>query len=669
MHGPFWLLLILGLTGWLVGLQPALAQEAGGEDRSGLEKLLNETVTSVAKKEELLLESASAIYVITQEDIRRSGASSIPEVLRMVPGIQVAHIDANKWAITCRGFNGRYANKLLVLIDGRTVYTPIFSGVYWDVQDTLLSDIDRIEVIRGPGAALWGANAVNGVINVITKRAVETLGWTLTGNAGNQEQGVGARYGGKITGHAAYRLYSKYFNQESFLSGADAPPHDQWNMARGGGRIDWTVSDHDSLTIQGDVYKNNNESTVVGPITIDPPVSGSQKLNGFASGGNLTARWSRYLPGGSDLNLQLYYDETHDNDLQNKVSLKTFDLDMQHHFGMGFRHDIVWGLGYRFTKSDSGESIFANLVPPSSTHNLFSFLIQDEIILLADKLRLTVGTKLERNDFTGLEVQPSARVFWKSHPAYSFWAAVSRSVRTPSLVDRNSIVRATVFPGPNGLPTVVGPLGSSSVTSETLIAYEFGYRVQPNRQLFVDIATFYNRYSDLSITEPSTPFIETTPPPAHLFIPFAFENGGHGRTYGAEVAATWSPTGLWRFTAGYSRLNIDIKVGPFSQSTDPKALEGGSPGNQLQFASYLNLGKTWDVDAFLYYAGRLKAFDVPQYTRVDARLGWRPTESLELSFIAQNLLDRGHLEFDTAGSFFDVTRVPRTFYTSVTWKY
>lgn len=661
------LLLILG--GVSLSEMPATAQESGQGDLSSLEKLLSETVTSVAKKEEPLLESPSAIFVITQEDIRRSGATSIAEALRMAPGIQVAHIDANKWAITSRGFNQLYANKLLVLIDGRTVYTPIFSGVYWEVQDMFLADVDRIEVIRGPGAALWGANAVNGVINIITKRAKQTQGWELDAGAGNQEQGIGARYGGQLGTQGHYRFFTKFYNQDSFLSADNKPPHDQWNMTHGGGRIDWELSERNSLTLQGDFYKDFAETSIEGPISLVPPLSGTQQLHSRDWGGNLLSRWNHQLVGGSDLSFQIYYDYTRRNDYNNERGLQVLDLDFQHHFGLGFRHDFVWGLGYRNIRSTSSAALIAELIPHDETRNLFSVFLQDEIIVMEDKLRLTLGSKLERNDFTGIEVQPSARVFWRIKPSQSLWAAVSRAVRTPALVERGVIARYTVFPGPDGQPIVAGIVANLEFDSESLVAYELGYRIQPNSRFFIDLATFYNDYNDLSSVPMGKPFIEFEPAPPHVFIPLVFHNGSRGHTAGAELAAHWTPVDFWRLSTAYSRLNINIKQDPLSGGLGIPTTKGTSPQNQVQISSFLNLGKSWELDAFLYYAGALTDLNVPQYIRVDTRLGWKVTDDVELSLLGQNLLDAGHLEFGSNGYVIDVTRVPRSFSIGITWRH
>ena len=356
-----------------------------------IEDLVKVKVTSVSKKPQKILEAPAAIFVITQEDIRRSGAVSIPEVLRMVPGLEVAKIDSNKWAVTSRGFNGRFANKLLVLIDGRTVYTPLFSGVYWDMKDTLLNDIDRIEIIRGPGAALWGANAVNGVINIITKEAKDTHGTMVIAGTGTEEQGFGAiRYGGMIGQDTHYRVYAKYFNRDGavHVSGEDAA--DSWDVFRTGFRMDSAMSDKDRLTLQGDVYNGRTGETVITK-SFDPTDPATFDQENDIAGANLLGRWKHSISDTSNIALQVYYDYTDRSSAILEQRHDTFDIDFQHNFGLDQDHQIVWGLGYRFIRDDISNTFYSSWNPDNRDIDLLSAFVQDDITLVDKKVKLTLG--------------------------------------------------------------------------------------------------------------------------------------------------------------------------------------------------------------------------------------------------------------------------------------
>src|SRR5437879_4231967 len=374
-----------------------------------VEDLMNMQVTSVSKRTQKVADAAAAIFVLTQEDIRRSGATSIPEALRLVPGLEVARIDQNKWAIGSRGFNGRFDNKLLVLIDGRSVYTPLFSGVYWNVQDVMLEDVDRIEVIRGPGATLWGANAVDGVINVITKKAKATQSAVVTAGAGTDERAAGGvRYGGKLGDNTYYRAYTKYFDwgPSAYPSGMTA--HDGWDALRGGFRADWTPAGANSLTLQGDVYRTRFDETLT-VASLSAPYSNTFPNNGKYSGGNILGRWN-HTSEGSSMSLQMYYDNTtitdHSlfGDHQNIL-----DLDFQHGFHVGDSQQFVWGLGYRSIHDKNDASFTVSLQPNQVTLNQFSTFLQDEISLVDNRLQFTRGSKFEHNKFTGFEIRSEER--------------------------------------------------------------------------------------------------------------------------------------------------------------------------------------------------------------------------------------------------------------------
>jgi iron complex outermembrane receptor protein len=615
-----------------------------------VEDLMNMQVTSVSKHRQKLADAAAAVFVLTQEDIRRSGATSIPEALRLVPGLEVARIDENKWAIGSRGFNGRFDNKLLVLIDGRSVYTPLFSGVYWNIQDVMLEDLDRIEVIRGPGATLWGANAVDGVINIITKPAASTQSGVVTAGGGTEERGSGsARYGSKIGNNTNYRVYGKYFDwgPSNYVNGGTA--NDGWNALRGGFRADWTPSGPNSLTFEGDLYRSNYNETLTVP-SLTAPYSNTFPNNGVYSGGNILGRWNHATEGGS-MSLQMYFDNTTTVDNSLFVDHQNaFDIDFQDGFHVGDSHQVVWGLGYRSIHDRNDPSFTVSLMPNHVSLNLFSAFVQDEINLVDNRLRLTLGSKFEHNTFTGFEIEPNARLLWTLSPNQSVWTAVSRAVRTPALTEEGLRLNSQVIPpgtpgNPAPFPAVVAVLGNPKFNSEDLLAYELGYRVQASSNLSFDIATFYNNYSGLRSAEPGVPFLEGSPVPTNIVVPFVAANRMSGGTYGVELFADWKVLPVWRVTGSYSYLQMDIHKNANSNDPTPDNPNGSSPRHQWYVRSSADLPRHFDLDTTLRFVDHLPSLNLPSYYSLDAHLGWRPVRNLELSIGGQNLLDHQHLEF------------------------
>jgi iron complex outermembrane recepter protein len=639
-----------------------------------MEDLMNMQVTSVSKRSQKVADAAAAIFVITQEDIRRSGATSIPETLRLVPGLEVARIDQNKWAIGSRGFNGRFDNKLLVLIDGRSVYTPLFSGVYWNVQDVMLEDVDRIEVIRGPGATLWGANAVDGVINVITKKAKATQSAVVTAGAGTEERAAGGvRYGSKLGDNTYYRAYTKYFNwgPSAYPSGMTA--HDGWDALRGGFRADWAPAGANSLTVQGDIYRSSFDETLT-VAALSPPYSNTFPNNGKYSGGNFLGRWN-HNSESSSMSLQMYYDNTtitdHSlfGDHQN-----IFDIDFQHGFHVGDSQQFVWGLGYRSIHDKNDSSFTVSLQPNQVTLNQVSGFLQDEISLVDNRLQITLGSKFERNEFTGFEAEPNARLLWNLKPNQSIWTAVSRAVRTPALTEEGLRLNSAVVPpgtpsNPTPFPAVVAVFGSHQFNSEDLLAYELGYRVQATSNLSLDIATFYNNYSNLRTAEPGTPFVEGSPAPTDIVIPFVAANKMSGGTYGVELFADWKVIPKWRLAGSYSYLQMDIRKNSDSQDPTPDNPNGSSPRHQWYLRSSVDLPKHFDQDTTLRFVDHLSSLGLPSYYSLDAHLGWRPVKSLELSIGGQNLLNNRHLEFLPDFVNTSPTVVKRSIFGSITVKF
>ena len=601
-----------------------------------MEQLMDIEVTSVSKRPEKLSAVASAIQVITADDIRRAGATSIPEALRLASNLEVAQIDSRQWAITARGFNNIFADKLLVLIDGRSVYTPLYAGVYWDVQDTMLEDLDRIEVISGPGATQWGANAVNGVINITTRSAKDTQGSLLVGGGGSQLQDAAdARYGGTLAPNVYYRVYAKYFDRGDSLQRTGQRSNDAWRMGQVGFRVDDYIAADTTFTLQGDAY----DSTMgqVGPDNIR------------ANGGNLLGRWSRALGNGSDMKLQVYYDRTHrripGSFTQN---LDTYDVDYQYRLPRGTVHDVVVGLGYRLVEDDVVNTPANAFLPPRVGRAWSNAFAQDEITLQQDRLHLTLGTKIEHNNETGFEFEPSGRLAWTPDAKQTIWSAVSRAVRTPSRIDRDLFSPATP-------PYRIA--GSHNVVSEKLLAYELGYRVQVDPQLALSLATFYNDYEDLRSLEP------LSPPRA---FPVEASSGLRGQSSGAELTADWRATPGWRLRAGWTELRVHSEPQPGYPDRSTRDSIVRDPNRQMSLRSLLDLSARWDCDADLRYVSPLKHQSVPGYTELDLRLGWRPASGWELSLLGQNLLHAQHAEFNTPGT---RRELQRGVYGKASWRF
>src|SRR5437667_2681 len=655
----------------------AVAQNSRNVDVTAvsMEDLMNLQVTSVSKRTQKVADAAAAIFVLTQEDIRRSGATSIPEALRLVPGLEVARIDQNKWAIGSRGFNGRFDNKLLVLIDGRSVYTPLFSGVYWNVQDVMLEDVDRIEVIRGPGATVWGANAVDGVINVITKKAKATQSAIVTAGAGTEERAAGGvRFGSKLGDNTYHRAYTKYFDWgPSAYPTTGMTAHDGWDALRGGFRADWTPAGANSLTVQGDIYRSRFDETLT-VASLSAPYSNTFPNDGKYSGGNILGRWN-HTSEGSSMSLQMYYDNTtitdHSlfGDHQNIL-----DLDFQHAFHVGDSQQFVWGLGYRSIHDKNDASFTVSLQPNQVTLNQFSTFLQDEISMVDNRLQITLGSKFERNEFTGFEIEPNARLLWNLTPNQSIWTAVSRAVRTPALTEEGLRLNSQVIPpgtpaNPTPLPAVVAVFGSHQFNSEDLLAYELGYRVQATKNLSLDIATFYNNYSNLRTAEPGAPYPEGSPAPTDFVIPFVAGNKMSGGTYGVELFADWKVVPKWRLAGSYSYLQMNIHKNANSLDPTPDNPNGSSPRHQWYLRSSIDLPKHFDQDTTLRFVDHLPGLNVPSYYSLDGHLGWRPVTRLELSIGGQNLLNNWHFEF--MPDFVNTSRtvVKRSIFGSITVKF
>ena len=629
-----------------------------------LEQLMNVSVevSSAARKPQKLEDTAAAIHVITRQDIRRSGMTSLPELLRMVPGMQVARIDGGTWAISSRGFNAKNSDNLLVMLDGRVLQTPTFTGVNWDAQGVVLEDVERIEVIRGPGGALWGANAVSGIINIITSSAAATQGGMLSGGAGNYEHQGTVRYGGDLgeTGH--FRIYAKDAAQRNFKQASGIGAHDRHDMRSAGFRTDWDLSGGNSLTVQGDTYSGASDHTGTA-VALTPPYSTPTGYTIDLNGGNLLARWKSALSATDEWALQFYYDTYQRRYFNLGEQRDTVDLDFQHRFLAGERHDIVWGAGYRQTRDNMDNTFTVSYLPASRTDRVASAFFQDEIALNDNSLHLIAGSKLERNDYTGFEVQPNLRLRWKIDEWQTAWAAVSRAVHTPSRTDADSrVVAAVVKPGATAFVTRLQ--GNSAIQSERVLSYEAGYRSQLTEQVQTDVAAFYTEHQNLMTIERGANFVEA----GYTVMPLAFHNRASATTHGLEWSGSWRSDDRWQFKAAWSWLKMDIRRDAGSTDTSIEAEEGRSPQNQFQFHAFHSPVDHVDLSTSLYYVDSLPNLKVSAYTRLDARIGWRIQPGLELSLTGRNLLDPGHPEFiNVAGP--RTSEAPRSFFGGVTWKF
>jgi iron complex outermembrane receptor protein len=669
-------LLVATNSGQVIASGPADSPSTGDLKQMSVEELMDLEVTSVSKQPQKLLQAASAIQVITSDDIRRSGATSIPEALRLADNLEVAQENSHDWAISARGFNANLANKLLVLIDGRAIYTPLYGGVLWNVQDYLLEDIDRIEVISGPGGTLWGANAVNGVINIITKPAQDTQGLYAQAAAGKELQDLeGVRCGGELAPDIHFRVYGKYSDYGDEVTSSGASALDAWHMARGGYRIDADASAQDKLTVQGDFYNGTEGDGTAG--------------DEFLSGGNILGRWTRAISADSSMSLQAYYDHTYLSvpfaasppaafytgfpAASLTDSLDTYDLDFQYHFALGAHHSLVWGLGYRATHETDEDLSVVRFLPPVLQQNLYSGFMQDEINL-AQNVQLTIGSKLEHNDYTGFEVEPSTRLQWSVTSQQMLWGAVSRAVRTPSRYDRDLVVPSglTDAPPPYQFPTDYLKGGGSDFVSETLIAYEIGYRAQLGPNLSGSVSTFYNDYDNLR---------STTATPVSAFYPFPypvyFQNNLEGDTYGLELSATYQILDWWRLHAGYDLLRENIHVKPGQVDATGATNETADPRGQSALRSSMDLPRNLQLDAAVRWVDALHINNgptggpvvgiVPAYFEFDTRIAWHATKKLELSIVGQNLLHDHHPEYGYPSP--SREEIERTVFGQVSWGY
>ncbi len=632
-----------------------------------IEQLGQLRVTSVSRRAENLNQTAASIYVITAEDIRRSGVTTIPEALRLAPGVEVARNGSNEWTISIRGFSSDLSNKLLVLIDGRSVYSPLFGGVFWDVQDTLLADIERIEIVSGPGGAIWGANAVNGVINIITQSARDTLGGHAEIGGGNEEEGFASfRYGWKPNEKMAARAYVKTFERDAAeLITTGAPANDGWNMTRAGFALAWEATPQDLVNVRADVYDGEEDALLRGDFTLGTlpavDVPGSVPLSGHS----VTATWRRSFKPDANWQLQFYYDQT-DRQIPGSFNeaRDTWNLSFLHDLSTYGRHDAQWGVEARSTSDDIGNTQFSSFLPPSRTDQTLSTFVQDRIAIKDDRLFLTLGVKLEDNDYTGFEEQPNVRVTWLPGTNQTVWSAVSRAVRVPARLNTDVVLFAPVAV-PGLPPLYINVNGNPNFLSEDLEAYEAGYRLQVNQNLSLDLAVFDNFYDDLQTTEPLTGIVPVPGPPPYLQLTARLDNLMEGESYGGTAVVNWQPLARWRLQFQFAVLEMDLRSKPGSTDVGGLNLDGNSPKNHVAVQSYLELPHNLSLYTSLRHVDALTspAQRVPSYDAVDVSLGWRPTEHLRASITAQSLNDAVRVEFN------DGRRIERSVFARVVWTY
>jgi iron complex outermembrane receptor protein len=644
-------------------LLPARADAQSNDDlrRMTLQQLMQVEVTTVSREPEPSGTTPAAVFVITQDDIRRSGATTLAEALRLAPGIQVARIDASRWAIGMRGFADRLARSMLVLMDGRAVYSPLFAGTYWEVQDTVLEDIDRIEVIAGPGGTLWGANAVNGIVNIITKPASDTQGVLVSAGAGSIDAGVGVvRYGGAVGAHGHARAYFKAADRrnEHDVSGGD---YDTSHLFQSGFRGDWNPGGRGAWTLQGDVYGERLAQRAVST-SYAPPFSAVSRRDSPLAGGNVLARWSGRPGTGGDVQIQAYYDRTYRDERPVRETRDTADVDFQQRQPEWKRQALVWGAGYRVTSGRITAFETTSFSPPSRTDSLFSAFAQDDFTLVPLRLHAIGGVKMEHNDYSGFEVQPSARLLWTIDRDNTFVASVTRAVRTPSRVETDYTTTSVASPV---VPAFVRLLPDPDFHPEELTAYELVFRTRPAARAYVTVSGFFNHLDDLLSTELATPLVESDSQSTRLILPVSFMNGLHGNSQGVELTGDVRPTSWWRTTVHYSYLQIRIARDPLSRDvSQERRYEGLSPNHQVQIQTGIDLPRAVAVDWTWRYVSDLAVGPVPDYATSNLRVSWQPRRGVELAIVGKDLQDDHHLEWPADGG--TGIEISRSVFASVT---
>ncbi len=663
------------LAGLLCHVLTPFADSQTGVDltSASLEELteMHISVSSFARKEEDLWKTPAAVFVITRENIARSSLSSIPELLRMVPGMQVAQLSASTWAISARGFNSVYAGKLLVLVDGRTVYSEIYSGVRWDQIDLPLEDIERIEVIRGPGAAVWGTNAVNGVVNIITRRARNTFGPEASSSYSRIGGTANVRYGGRLGSGVQYRAFTSFVDRQPFDLYRGGKAFDGENMLRGGGRLDWQRSASDWITTSGDTYRGHLKQQVLPELVL--PVGPGGEDDGSTVGGYLLSRWEHSSPGAHTA-LQFYFDDQSRHELGSRARTRTFDLDFQDHVPVSSRQDVVWGAEYRFT-ADHFTGVTLPTTLEDYTNHLADGFFQDEVTLVPERLIATLGSKIQNSSLAGFEIQPSARILWQATHEQSVWAAVSRAAVSPSIDDK--YLKLPLMLGSKDGLVLEGTLqGNPNFKPEILVAYEAGYRRSLGRVVTLDLASFADRTRRLHGTQKGLPAFNVTGSGTTIVIPFVFANGFDALSVGIEGSVTWKPTGTLSFVGGYTSMQARLR--PTIVDIAPSTEQWNAPHNSYSLSSSWAFAQQWNANSFISYVGSLASpgifsetgsGSVPPYTRIDLRISHKLNHSLAFEAGGTNLLTPRHLEFGDSTGFYAPAFVPRSLFLKAIWSF
>jgi iron complex outermembrane receptor protein len=631
-------------------------------DELSLEELMgvDVVVTSVSRSEQSLSRTAAAVYVITAEEIERSGATSIPELLRLAPGVDVARLDSNRWAVSIRGFNDQFANKLLVLIDGRSVYTPLFSGTFWDVQDVPLRDIERIEVIRGPGGPLWGANAVNGIVNIITKHSSQTAGAKGSLTVGDYDRTIGFLRWGESAENSSWRVWTKYLDRASSQAPGGGDGGDEWELPRIGFRTDRKLSERDELTLQGDFFDGHVHNTFANVAAPPPQYAFSGEGRTDVAGGSLQSGWTRAYAEGDEFRLGAYLDYTSREVFLFDEQRTNLGLELQRRMPFG-AHDVTVGAALRVTHADSDDRFVLSLNSPERTISRASLFFQDQITLTPERWALILGARLEHEDVVGAYAQPSVRLLYTPDERQTWWCALSRAVRTPSQIEQDMTFVAAVIPGPPD--QYVTYFGERDLEPETMDAVELGYRVRPSDRLSIDAALYCKRYSDLVQFLPGTPFMSGP----DVVIPFFGANVAEADSYGFELSTEWLARDDTRVSLAWSVQQLDIESGAGPLPADDAA-EGQSPSSQVRLRVQHDFDAHWRTDLFLWRVERLETGDIPAYWRFDANLSRRISDRGSLSVGVQNLLHDDEREFQPT-TFGASNEVVTSVYARLDWSF
>jgi len=645
-----------------------------------LEELMKQEV-SISKKPEKLLQVTAAISLLTADDARRLGYTQIPQLLTLVPGLEKASIDANKWAIGIRGFNSRFTNKLLVLVDGRSVYTPMFSGVFWETLDVVMEDIERIEIIRGPGGTMWGTNAVNGIIDIITKNANKTEGGLFTTQI-SSESGTSSmfRYGGKLNENFHYRFYSKYSNYPNSVHASGKPADDSWNFLQNGFRCDWAQSAAeaaDTISVHGDFFYGRAWQFYQIIESIEKPFITPVQYHARLTDGNILGRWEHQFSRRSDFAVQLYYNLEERRDAVIKGAAHTYDVDFQHRYLLHQNHDLVWGLGYRYVTDQLRGTFCFDILPHARDYQLFSGFIQDDITLVSDHFKSIVGVKIEKNDFSGMEIQPNLRLLFLPAKQHTIWTAVTRAVRSPSRTDED--VHALIYATPPNafLPTTLTFIdGSHDFEAEKLYAFEAGYRAQVNDYFFYDITSYYNLYRQHRSFEFGDFQKKNIADIEYFHVPITIDNKMYGETYGCEVMLDYRLNHWFRLRSHYSFIKLFMHLKKDSRDQFSKSMSGGSPEHQFSVWGAFDPHRNWQVDMRLRFVDSLPDLHVNSYYDLDCRIGWAPILHLDISISGHHLLHDHHPEYSiplglylpTQGYSIS-TEVERTFQAVIAWRF